>query len=62
MLRYYFMLIKINLKIKCILILKSISDKLNYDEDKKYLDKDYKEKKIIYPDLFNGEPIITDYN
>jgi hypothetical protein len=43
-------------------ILKSILDKLNYDEDKKYLDKDCKEKKIIYPDLFNGEPIITDYN
>ena len=43
-------------------ILKSILDKINYDEDKKYLDKDCKEKKIIYPDLFNGEPIITDYN
>ena len=43
-------------------ILKSILDKLNYDEDKKYLDKDFKENKIIYPDLFYGEPIMTDYN
>jgi hypothetical protein len=38
-------------------LLQSILKQLNYNEDKKFLNKNIKENKIIYPDLLFGEPI-----
>ena len=42
-------------------IMKSLLDKLNEEEDSKFLKKKIKESKIIQPNFFQGEPVDTDY-
>ena len=42
-------------------IMKNLLDKLNEEEDNKFLKKKIKESKIIQPNFFQGEPVDTDY-